>query len=149
MQLISKISAPYNPTFLFTFSPVVWLSVLCHQCQDVPCATSPRLYGAAKKYPPNFFWQYFPNEIKFTRSYCVYIYAKIYSIISDFGKVISVSVTKWNFTFHLKNTKKCDISATVRPISTKFNVITQNVSISNSKMTAGQLPFWKSKNCNT
>ena len=54
--------------------------------------------------------------------------------------------------------KKYNISATVRPISTKFNVITQNVSleclrllkISISKcQDDGEPPPWKSTNCNT
>ena len=33
-----------------------------------------------------------------------------------------------NFDTSLEKHEKCDISATVQPISTKFNVITQNVS---------------------
>ena len=58
-----------------------------------------------------------------------------------------------NFYISLKNTKNCDISATVWPISTKFNTLMQNVSVKckavkfqfkKSKMT--EPPSWKSKN---
>ena len=34
-----------------------------------------------------------------------------------------------NFTFYYKNAKSCNISATVQPISTQFNIMTQTTAI--------------------
>ena len=48
---------------------------------------------------------------------------KFYSIISNSDKVCHIKRDHLvNFTFHFKKYGKCDISETVRPIATKFNV---------------------------
>ena len=61
-----------------------------------------------------------------------YIYAKLYSIISNYDKVMPhqarLSTDFLNKIVTSKMRKLyCDISATLRPISTKFNTMTQNM----------------------
>jgi len=80
----------------------------------------------------------FPQRLRifkynFTRLYCVHIYAKLQNFIQ-----LSLTLTKLchierdhlvNFYISLEKCEKCDISAAIRPSATKFNLVTQNVSV--------------------
>jgi len=85
----------------------------------------------------------------------VHIYTYSYVQLRQSYAILS-TIILWIFTFHYKNVKNCNISATIRQVSTKFNLMMQNISqkciaVENLNFS---IPRWqtvailKTKNCN-
>jgi len=106
---------------------------------DCIAARNASVYAVRQKYPPKFFWQYFPNDWEFLNkilcAHIVFTSVRNYRILfncCNSDKVMAYEArpsSEYLFYIKLKKLEKCDIVATVRPISTKLNAITKNVSL--------------------